>query len=372
MAHSGKVAQSEAVLAAEGATAEKADAPTGGRVTAAAIARRVALSRATVAGVLSGQAERMRIHPDTRKRVLAAAEEMGYRPDAAARAMRTGKYANVGFLQPENRVYLPHSLLDGMMTALDAEGLHLTVARVPDAALSTQRYLPRVLSELRVDGLLVNHLVEIAPHVREAMERYRVPVVWLNNKLPADCVYPDDYAGARDATRHLLALGHTRIVYLYRPWDDGADVHYSVTDRRAGYEAALREAGLAPRALRLGDAENHGAARVSHALALLAGDDRPTAILTYERDVALPVAFAALRLGLSVPRDLSLMEFHFHHDWESGLKITSVITPFEEVGARAVQMLLKKMERPEEPLPPVTVPLQMRLDFGETLAPPPR
>src|SRR4029453_19044681 len=103
---------------------------------------------------------------------------------------------------------------------------------------------------------IVNYTHEILPGMLEVIRAHHTPAVWLNAKLAEDCVYPDAFGAARNATADLIGLGHRRIAFvkLIAPWlSPGATVeqtlarmHYSIAARRDGYLTAMREAGLAP------------------------------------------------------------------------------------------------------------------------------
>jgi LacI family transcriptional regulator len=340
--------------------------------TIATLAAHLGLSRATVTHVLNGRATEMRIRPDTQRRVLEVAEELGYRANASARAVRAGRFGNIALIQSLYGHYLPNQLLHGLTRAIADKDLHLVLTEVREAVFHEESYLPHTMRDLSADGLLINRNFGPAPPYLERIHRLRIPAVFLNIKQEFDCVHPDDQRGGQMAAEYLLHLGHERIAYV--DTDEPGNRHYSKVDRRAGYEQAMRSAGktsrvhLLPLEWQVADRPSLDA-RVESARELLTRADRPTAIVAYELAEAMAFVRAAYALHLRIPEDLSILPFH--HCWEPRyfLPMQTVSNVMEEVGKQAVEMLLVKIESPETPLPARVVPMTM-LD-GATCMPPP-
>ncbi len=218
--------------------------------TMADVARAAGVSRPVVAKVLSGgSANNSRVSPATAQRIRAAAARLRYRPNASARATRSGRFGAVALIMSPQpfRSALPESLLIGLDAALDRLGLRLLVEYVDDAKLTSERGMPRLLGELCCDGLLLNYHALVPGRLVELVEKHQLPVVWLNAKREFDSVYPDDEHAGYRATRQLIAAGHRRIAYLdasYQHARQAGTLHYSKQDRLAGYRRALREADL--------------------------------------------------------------------------------------------------------------------------------
>jgi LacI family transcriptional regulator len=231
--------------------------------------------------------------------------------------------------------------------------MHLSVARLGGESIRDPDYLPKVVREVTADGLLLNVINDIPAAFVEAIRAHRIPTVWINSKQEFDCVHPDDLAGGRLATEHLLALGHERIAYVKTRAVNGATIlHYSEEDRFAAYEATMKSAGLTPRRAWL--SENPASLeqitadrRVEDAAALLSGPDRPTAVVAYELEEALAVCYAAAGLGLSVPRDLSVVMFHHGAITAAPLPLTTIELSIWEMGREAVDLLVAKIADPE-------------------------
>jgi LacI family transcriptional regulator len=202
------------------------------------------LSRATVTHVLNGRGAQQRIRPETQQRVLEAARELGYRPNASARAVRAGRFGNVALIQSQLGEYLPSELLFGLTTAMAAQHAHLVLTHVPNVDASGEDYVAHAMHELAVDGVFVNrHGIAPAPFL-DRIQNLRIPAVFLNSKQELDAVYPDDFGGGAMATEYLMGLGHERIAYVET--EPRRLPHYSEHDRRAGYEQAMAAVGRSP------------------------------------------------------------------------------------------------------------------------------
>lgn len=342
-----------------------------GHVTMATVAAHLGLSRATVTHVLNGRADEQRIRPETQRRVLEAAQELGYRPNVSARAIRAGRFGSVALIQSLLGAYLPGPLLYGVTQAIAEKDLHLVLTQVPDGVIGDESYLPHTMRELSVDGALINRHVGFPLSFLERIHGLRIPAVSLNVQQESDCVHPDEVMGGRLATEFLLRLGHERIAYVETAVS--GDLHFSKHDRRAGYEQAMGFAGRPPHVLEIpGDWRTHGQpemdARVEAARALLVRPDRPTAVVAYELTEAMAVVHAAHHLGQRIPRDLSIILFHHWIDDRFFLPFHTVYTAMAEVGAGAVGMLIEKIENPEIALPARIIPV--RLIDGATCLPP--
>lgn len=103
--------------------------------TIATIATHMGLSRATMTHVLNGRATQQRISAETQRRVLEVAQDMGYRANASARAIRAGRFGNIALIQSLLGAYLPQELLYGLTTAIPDKDLHLVMTQVPDVVI---------------------------------------------------------------------------------------------------------------------------------------------------------------------------------------------------------------------------------------------
>jgi LacI family transcriptional regulator len=334
-------------------------------VTIKEIARRTGMSIPTVGNVLGRSA--YRYSAKTRARILQTAQELGYKPNSSARAMRQGRFGCAALVlsrsKQQTHSHIPAGLLDGLDDSLAQHDMHLTVARLTDEELSRDDFLPKVLRESMADGMIVNYTHEIPQAMLDLIHAHHAPAVWLNAKLAEDCVYPDDLGAAHSATKRLIELGHRRIAFLHfiapnvfpEPFEQAKPkFHYSVADRESGYLSALREAGLKPQFLR-NDRYTDDGEQIELCRSLLADENRPTAVLLYsERDLSALMC-AAAELRLSVPRDLSVAVFTAGELFAGGKNISTMQVPTTEMGRRAVAMLMQKLDKPNERCVPQAV-----------------
>jgi DNA-binding LacI/PurR family transcriptional regulator len=317
------------------------------------IASQMGVSARTVQRILSGELKDKRptiLERAGRIRKLAAA--MNYRPNMAARAVARGRFGCVSLIRPASagRGHYSRELSNGIEEELALHDMYLTVHRLPDEQLQQPGFLPSVLRTAMSDGLLLNWVPAISAAMRQVIEREIIPTVWVNTKMPADCAYPDDEQAGRLATTHLIERGYRRIAYVLAG-DLGG--HHSEADRRQGYGAAMREAGLAPRAeqVRCGTEDRCAALRQ-----WLERSDRPEAVVTYSSATGQPLMVAALLLGLRVPQDLAIATIEDRVPRDLGLAMTTVRLEVAEMGRQAVRMLIQKIKEPGKQLAPIIVP----------------
>jgi LacI family transcriptional regulator len=339
--------------------------------TVATIAAQMGLSRATVTHVLNGRGDEQRIRPETQKRVLEVARDLGYRSNASARAIRSGRFGNIALIQSLLGQYLPEELLLGLTRAIVDKDMHLVLTQVPDMVIDDEAYLPHTMRELSADGVLINRHVGLPQPFMERIHKLRIPAISLNVRQDSDCIHPDEVMGGRLGTEFLLGLGHERIAYV--DTEEPENKHFSKVDRRTGYDQVMSGAGKASWVhflpLKWQTSRQIGVdARVEAARGLLSRSDRPTAVLAYEIREAMAVARAALQLGLRIPQDLSVILFHNRLDDRYCLPFHTVSNMMEEVGTEVVNLLLRKMEDPETALPAQVVPVKML--EGATCMPP--
>lgn len=324
------------------------------------IAKTVGVSSRLVSKVLLGGSSTVRVSAETRRRIEDAATRLNYRPNAAAKAISTGRFNAVALVMRAKTPFLPFQLQFAIHDTLAARDMHMMFARMPSEEIQQRASRTKVLREFCVDGLLVHDLSPVTAKQIDLIRRGGVPAVWLNTRQDCDCVYPDEHGGAAACTRRLIALGHRRIAFLgfYIDWSrsklQGAE-HFSVVDRRAGYRSAMSEAGLASNVVELSFLSLDGKHapwgtevddRLLRCRELLSGPERPTAILAPSAIAAGPAVQAAAMLGLSIPRDLSIMAIHHDEVPYFGDMITTAEVPLGEVGRVGVEMLLGKIEDP--------------------------
>ena len=330
------------------------------RVTARDIAKESGVSQPTVSQILNGKGHLYR--EETRRRVFEAAERLGYRPNTYARAMRSGRMGAIALLMScrTDRAVRQAGIQQGIHDELLHHDLLLTSANVPDEAFASGATLPRLLRECNADGLLVAYSHDLPPGMQAAIDRDPMPAVWLNRKQELNAVHPDDRAGGRMATEHLVRLGHRRIAFLQLT----ITTHYSAADRLAGYQEAITAAGLPPLVERMAGNDLTWCAQV---IEWLRRPQRPTAVVAASPLEAQTLIMACAHAGVQVPRDLSVVAISESPLTHLGLDLTRVVVPFHDLGVHAVRMLLARIGEPQEAVPALALP--MALVAGGSTAP---
>jgi LacI family transcriptional regulator len=333
-------------------------------VTSRDIAREIGLSQSTVSRALRGDP---RVAPETRARVKAAAERLGYLPDAAARVLSSGRTRTVGVVVAD----ILNPFYPEIVEVLHGELLHEGYATV----LLNEPLGPDLAGQLRgrtVDGLIVVAATLGATFV-EQLPALGIPLVLLNRYVDGaevDRVLSDNVAGGALAVEHLLELGHRRIGLIAGPADTS-----TARDREQGMRAALERRGVAfDPALRREGPFTHESGH-QHCSELLGLAQPPTAIVCASDVVAFGALDAAKRLGVPVPGRLSVIGYDdiAMAGWEA-FALTTVRQPLARMARRAVRVLLERLQAPaaaagapaarRELFPP-------QLVKRETTAPPP-
>jgi len=328
------------------------------------VAERAGTSVQTVSRVLNGRNKETWPSMAARaERIRRIAQELDYRPNAAARAVPTGRTGTIALLLASDRrlSHLPPQLFSGIERASAERDLRLMVATLSDAHLTDEHKMPRLLRELSCDGLLINYHARIPQRLIELVRRHRLPAVWINSRHEADCVYPDEFEAGHRLTRYLLKQGHRRVAYvdLSHGPSELETAAFSVRDRQRGYEQAMAEAGLATQVVR-GPERVPRRGRGGYLEQWLAQHEPPTAAVSYGSASALPLLVAARDRGLRVPEDLAITTFGDELCDVAGRNLPTMVVPGSVLGQEAVRMLARKVDRPQARLEPRTLSCDLR------------
>jgi DNA-binding LacI/PurR family transcriptional regulator len=330
-------------------------------VTTHDVAARAGVSQATVSLVLGGN-PRARVAQATRERVVTAARDLGYRPNIVARSLVRGRSYTIGVVVPElaNPFFL--DVVAGVQRVATEAGYAVLVC---DARQTSPGRHLEALRGRQVDGIVID-AVGLGSLPADALDDLQAVLVdEPSERWPG--VASDALAAGRMAAEHLLGLGHTRFAFI----GPATDVH-TFRMRERGFVARLREAGIALPSELLRRAQPSIAPGHAAMKALLAQKRRPTAVFCANDLLALGALKACLAAGVAVPGALSLMGCD---DIEMARVVTpelsTVSVPARELGARAARLLLRRLEKPDEPhrtQKPLPVRLMAR---GTTAAPSP-
>ncbi|WP_329266993.1 LacI family DNA-binding transcriptional regulator [Streptomyces sp. NBC_01451] len=314
--------------------------PNAKRPTLADVASRAGVSTALVSIVMRGAKG---AGEATRERVLQAAREIGYRPDARARLLRSHRSHLLGVQFGLQHPF--HSdLVEGIYAAAEPAGYQIALSAVA-AGRGEQRAVETLLDD-RCEALIL--LGPQAPAARLAELAGRLPVVSVARRLrPSvpglEVVRTADDEGARQAVDHLVALGHRDIAHIDGGRAPGA------ADRRRGYRTAMNRHGLGEhiRVLPGGLTEEEGA---EAARTLSATRPRPTAVLAFNDRCATGVLDLFLRSGVAVPGDISVVGFDDSHLARlAHIDLTTVGQDIARLAGLAVGRAVARLEGAEIP-----------------------
>lgn len=274
------------------------------------------------------------VRPETRLRVLAAIEQLGFRPNGAARALASGRSQVLGVLSLGTSAYETPSTLEGIESAATGAGYTVTFAGTRALDSSAMRRAVHALVDQRVDGVIL-----IAP-----LTAIDVAVLPLPASLPVvavegvpgprvSAVVIDQVGGARAATEHLLELGHRNVWHVAGPtgWFDSQG-------REEGWRSALNNAGIEPPPLLPGD---WGHTSGYEAGRILSGIADATAVFAANDSMAIGLLRALHEGGRRVPEDVSIVGFD---DLPGAAYMTPPLTTvrqeFFTVGQESIRLLL--------------------------------
>jgi LacI family transcriptional regulator len=369
-------------------------APRARRPTIHDVARAAGVSVAAAGRALGGYGY---VSDDIRARVSEAAAELGYRPNAVARSMITGRSHTIGFVAGDIENPFFARMLRGIADTARAQNVEVILTN-SDEDLQREQVAVQTLVEKRVDGIIVAPADIDAPdHLQRAIGD-GTPIVLLDRPvrgLAADLVMTDNQRAARLAVEYLIGLGHKRIAIIasQRSNDpeieqllrraaagEGPDVARPSVARVLGYHAALTAANLPvlPYLVRTGaipDRVRSAPYRAEWAAVqtqqVLWGEDRATAIFSADSDMTLGALQTLARSGLRIPEDVSLLAFD-DLDWAAIVQppLTVIAQPVYELATIAAQRLLARIGGDESE--PRTVLLNTRLIERASVAAPPK
>jgi LacI family transcriptional regulator len=342
-------------------------------VTVSDVAAAAQVSKATAARALGDYGA---VSDSVRDRVLAAADHLGYRPNALARTMTTGRSNTIGMVVGDIENPFFAQATRGASDVAKAAGFDLILSN-SDEELDAETAAIGVLLAKRADGLIVAPASSTDGASLQSIVAAGRPLVLFDRtaeKVDVDTVIADNYAGAHRLVELLLGAGHRHIAFvstIVHPTDFHLGDRLgssSVGDRVSGFVAALESAGVPhpERHVHLNARSEGVDAIVRRVIA-----EGATAIVSSDSLIA-QAAFRSLRdLGLAIPDDVSLVTFD-DADWTSlsAPTITVMSQPIHKIGAEAARLLVRRIAGDRGPAE--TLVLSQRLIERASVAPPPR
>jgi DNA-binding LacI/PurR family transcriptional regulator len=308
------------------------------------LAKLAGVSAGTVSNVISGSAN---VSDRSRRKVTDAIKALNYQPNLIARSLKTNRTKTLGIVIPDITIPFFPKIIRGVECAARERGYFLVVL---DSEGSPEREADMfaLLRAQRVEGILLVTAsgAELTPERWNTLTSH-FPVVCVD-RLPVgpevDSVCIDDCGAAEMAISHLMGQGHTQIAAITGPltlWNE--------QERLRGYRQALQKAGISldPSLVWSGSFEQEAVATLCQKGMLRPGS-RPTALFATNGVTGLAALRSLYAVGLSTPRDFSFVTFD-EITAEDFLRpgITSVVQPTFDMGYRALQVLLDRIERPE-------------------------
>ena len=333
-------------------------------VTINDVSKRAGVSRATVSRVIAGSGY---VSDEKRKLIDAAIAELGYRPHALARGLRSNRSDIFGAVVVDVSSPFYAQMLGGIQRGAKAAGK--SVLSVSGHAVAEDEAHAIVeLLDRACDGLILYLENQLRPDVVALIAKSRIPVVTIGgNEFPDATVriHIDNAGGARDAMAHVLAQGHRAITYL-----SGGLKYRDTHDRLRGMASALKDQGLTLDDIHIEHGDFIETFGYEATQRLLASGRRVTAIFAGDDDVAAGALLALKHAGKRVPEDISLVgyddNFHARHLTPS---LTTVRQPVDEVGRMAAELLCRLVAGEPVTETEITVPTQLvvRQSVGQVL-----
>jgi LacI family transcriptional regulator len=308
---------------------------------------------ATASRALNPQTRQL-VNADTARRVIRAADKLGYRPNPIARGLKTAKSGTIGVVLPDLTNPLFPPIVRGIEDVLLAHGVSALIVNTDNDAEREAQLVTSLLSR-QVEGLVVATALLDHPLLAKLREQ-RLPLVLVNRRttgLDAASVTPDDAAGIKLAINHLADLGHVRVAHLAGPRTTSTGV-----TRANAFLAGCRERGLSAdeRLLVRCDAwsESEGARAFAR---LLDSGVEPTAVVAGNDLIALGCYDVLRERSLRCPERFSIVGFNNMPFLDKcSPPLTTIAVAHQQVGHEAARMLLELIDEPDRPARSVLIP----------------
>lgn len=310
-------------------------------VTIYDVARLAGVSLATVSRVVNGSTN---VKPSTRKKVLKAIEDLGYRPNAVARGLASKKTTTIGVVLPDISSLFFAEMARGIEDIANMYHYDIIISS-SDRNRDKEVQLVNNLLEKQVDGLLFLG-GDITDEHRRLFNTSPIPVVLVTSKDPEQkipSVRIDQEQAAYEAVTFLIKNGHTRIALLT------TKLHSNFSQlRHNGYVQALKDHNIPfdeDMVVEISPVYSEAHSTTTNLLKL---SNAPTAIFTYNDEMGIAAIHAALDLGMRVPEDVEVMGFNNTRisQWVRPM-LTTVVQPMYDIGAVSMRLLTKLIKNEE-------------------------
>jgi LacI family repressor for deo operon, udp, cdd, tsx, nupC, and nupG len=320
------------------------------------VAQAAGVSVATVSRALRGVD---RVRPQTRERIQRLAAEMDFVASPTAASLASGRTRVIAVVAPSRTRWYFATLVSGIDRRLRQHDHMVFLVDLEEEGDNPRRRLSQAMLLKRVDGVIALN-VPVDEAELEVLDRLDLPLVAVGSPVPGrSLVRIDDVLTARVATEHLIGLGHTRIAFVGPMPDDIAQTQAPL-QRLHGFRETVANHGLSLPPRFIIDAGWTALSASRAVTELLHAPDHPTAVMAASDEMAMGVLQAARRLGLRVPRDLSVIGID-DHVFSEVMDLTTMRQDLQAQGELAAEMLIRRMRDPTLPAEIVTVPTELVL-----------
>ncbi|MEZ5085960.1 MAG: LacI family DNA-binding transcriptional regulator [Tessaracoccus sp.] len=320
------------------------------------VARLAGVSTQTVSRVVNGEPY---VTDQTKDSVLAAMRELGYRPNAAARAMKRGDFKTIGVLYRSLHPVGNRKALEGITNAGAAHGYSTMLIPIGIDRPVGHAGALSPLEQTSIDVAIVIVSSSLTGGVVDIPSRLNVPTVVLSSTVPPEVssVSIDEASGTREAITHLLGLGHATVHHIAGPAQS-----LPAQQRERAWRAALEEAGRPVPDLVRGD---WNAESGYEAARMLLHRDTPTALFVGNDQMALGAYRALLEAGLRIPDDVSVVGCDNLDEAASfPPPLTTILMDWDLVGRKALQVALAMLDDPTPSTHAIASKLIVRASTG--------
>lgn len=329
------------------------------------VAKKAGVSISTVSLALN---ESGPVSVETKQRVWAAAEAVGYAPNALAQSLKSGRSRLIGMVVGDMANPFFGSLLRAVERIAKARD-HMVIVSDTNADVDSERAILEHLKRLRVAGIIISPMGH-GPEYLDQLRSIDIPMVALDQRiegLDCDFVASDNALASAMLTEHLIRMGHRRISHI-----SGTPGLWTTEMRIKGFRDTMASAGVEVDESLQAVGDYRGQRAYEQTMRLLTRPDRPTAIVAANNVMALGALQAIFDLGFRCPENISLTSID-DVPWSNVIrpKLTMVVQPIEELADTACRWLLERTAaRGQSDLPAREELLVPSLVIGDSCAPP--
>lgn len=334
------------------------------RISSSDVAKEAGVSRATVSYVLN-DIHHVKIKPETREKVLLAAEKLGYHPNSSARALKTSKSSSIGVVSRRDISHERFSLLlKGIREVFKDHQYSITLCSDELDHQGHTEYMNYYLQR-KIDGVILISAEEpLDPTLLQQLHQYNIPSVLVDYHIKGthlNCINIDYFQGAYGATKYLLENNHRKLMYLAPDLPIPQEIQ-----RRAGVIQALYDQGLSSENLKVFSAGRTDGEFHSTILEVLKNRGDHTSLIVSWIGIAFDTLYQAAKLHIQIPADLSVIALagSYYAD-QSYPKLSTCDLPLYEIGVKSAETLLASLEAAN---PPVDINLPCTLRIRESVS----